>query len=93
MVSAFSHDQDDPPVIWLLPPDALRPSHDPIHPIPIAISATLVTLVVLTLVILYTKIPKATTPPRENIELANLKDSIRVIRSEVHCTISHQITT
>jgi hypothetical protein len=80
MLSSSSQDDNEIPVIWLLPPEALKPSPDPIKPIPIAISATIVTLIFLTLVILYNKKPKATNAERKDIELKSLKASIRVIR-------------
>jgi hypothetical protein len=80
MLSSSSQDDNEIPVIWLLPPEALKPSPDPIKPIPIAISATIVTLIFLTLVILYNKKPKATNAQRKDIELKSLKASIRVIR-------------
>jgi hypothetical protein len=67
-------------VIWLLPPEALRPSPDPIRPTPIAISATLVTLIFVALVVLYNRKPKHNSAERKNIKLENRKASIRVIR-------------
>ncbi|KAF2632528.1 hypothetical protein BU25DRAFT_453742 [Macroventuria anomochaeta] len=71
------------PVIWLAPPPALLPSSHPIaiRPIPIAISATLASLLILVLVILYNKKPKAANTRQESIELATLKNNIHIVRS------------
>lgn len=80
MASSVSQKSDDIPVIWLLAPEILTPSPDPIHPIPITISTTLATLIFFALVILYNKKPKAISSGYTDIELENLKASIRVIR-------------
>ena len=80
MASGASHDHDELPVIWLLAPEALQPPPDPIRPIPIAISATFATLIFLSLLILYNKKLKAISAEYKDIELENLKASIRVIR-------------
>lgn len=80
MTSASSHDQNEVPIIWLLPPDAHHFSSGPFRPIPIAISAALVALVFVALVILYNLKSGITRVARTSMELENLKASIRVIR-------------
>lgn len=80
MASEASHDHNEIPVVWLLAPVTLQPAPDPIRPIPIAISATLVTLTFLALTILYNKKPKGISAKNKDIELETLKASIRVIR-------------
>lgn len=80
MASEASHDHNEIPVIWLLAPVTLQPAPDTIRPIPIAISATLVTLVSLALTVLYNKKSKATSAGNKDIELEKLKAIIRVLR-------------
>lgn len=50
------------PVIWLAPPEALLASDHTtkLYPVPIAVSATLLSLIFITLFILYNKKPRAT---------------------------------
>lgn len=95
MSSASSHNRDEIPGIWLLPPEALQPPPDPIRPIPIAINATLVTLIFLILKILYSTKPRGSSAERRTSELEDLKASIRVIRPasaappSISCTTKH----
>ena len=68
------------PVIWLAPPAALLPSNHTvtIQPIPLAVSATLTSLIILVLITLYNRKPKPNVA-HESVEPTTLKDSIRVV--------------
>ncbi|KAJ4992659.1 hypothetical protein SVAN01_01705 [Stagonosporopsis vannaccii] len=83
MASTSPETDDELPMVWLGPPPALSPSNHPIaiYPLPLTISATLASLIILVLIIMYhRKTHTATSPPR-SIEIATLRDNIRIIRS------------
>lgn len=84
MASTPRSTDNNVPVIWLAPPATLSPSTDPIaiHPLPLAISATLASLIILVLIVLYHKKPTIPTTPQRSIKLATPSDMIRVVRAE-----------
>ncbi|KAH6620329.1 hypothetical protein C7974DRAFT_378394 [Boeremia exigua] len=79
-MSSPPHNNKELPVIWLAPPAALSPSAHPIatQPLPIAISATLATLIIVTLIVLYNKKPKTPKPLRLNVSPATPRHNTHV---------------
>lgn len=59
---ASPKDTSELPIVWLVPPDTLLPSHYSVkvHPAPIAVSVTLASLIILVLVVVYNRKPQNT---------------------------------
>ena len=86
-------DNRELPVIWLLPPEALLTSNPRIYPIPIAVSATLVCIMILSLVMMYNRKPRNLEVPLPNIELVTMHDNTHDAPSSVIAPAHQSLST